>query len=426
MTVEHIEHAAVHSASDANKGAQSRGPLAGVRIADFTWIGAGAYATKLLADFGADVIKIETSTHMDTLRSTGPFKDGVPGINRSGYFADRNTSKRGIVLNLKHPMSGDIARRLVARSDIVANNFRPGVMERLGLGYADAKAIRNDIIYLSMSMQGTHGPHADYIGFGLTIGALAGLHYLCGPADRPPAGTSTNYPDHVPNPTHAAFALLAALNYRRLTGQGQYIDLAQTEPTICALGPAIVDYAANGRVATRHGNDHPTIVPHGVFRCAGEDRWIALAAHDDVQWTRLVAVLDESHAAPNAWASADGRLNQRADVHAWIDARTRHRDPFDLMRSMQAAGVPSGVVQNARDLVQFDPQLAHREHWQYLDHPEMGRTIFNGIPVHLSRTPGRLSRPAPLLGEHTEDVCVNELGYSQAEYLQFKSAGVFE
>ena len=156
----------------------SAGPLSGVRIADFTWIGAGSYTTKLLADFGADVIKIETSRHMDTLRSTGPFKDGIAGINRSGYFADRNTSKRSININLKHPAGMEIGRRLVACSDIVANNFRPGVMDRLGFGYESLKLEYPKLIYLAMSMQGAAGPHAEYVGFGLTIGALTGLHNL--------------------------------------------------------------------------------------------------------------------------------------------------------------------------------------------------------------------------------------------------------
>jgi benzylsuccinate CoA-transferase BbsF subunit len=401
-------------------------PLAGVRIADFTWIGAGSYATKLLADFGADVIKVETATHMDTLRSTGPFKDNVRGVNRSGYFADRNTSKRGITLNLKHPQGAAIARRLVDKSDIVANNFRPGVMERLGLGYEQARAIRADIIYLAMSMQGSDGPDADYVGFGLTIGALAGLHYLCGPGDRPPAGTGTNFPDHVPNPCHAAFALLAALRHRRRTGHGQYIDLAQTEPTICLQGPALVDYTANGRIAERHGNENPDVVPHGVYPCRGDDRWIAISAHDDAQWAALVAVLDCDARPTRSWASADARLARRAEIDAWIGARTEDRAPYALMHALQAVGVPAGVVQNARDLVADDPQLAHRAHWQYLEHSEMGRTIFNNVPVHLSRTPGSLSRPAPLLGEHTEEICTGLLGYSAAEYARFAADGVFE
>ncbi len=406
--------------------ASSKGPLAGIRVADFTWIGAGSYTTKLLADFGADVIKVESSTHMDTLRSTPPFKDGIKGIERSGYFADRNTSKRGMRLNLKHPQGLAIAKRLIACSDVVANNFRPGVMDRLGLGYAAAQALRPDIVYLSMSMQGGTGPHTKYVGFGLTIGALAGIHYSSGPSDRPPAGTSTNYPDHVPNPAHAAFAVLAALNYRRRTGCGQYIDLAQTEPTVALLGTAIVDYAVNGRIAERHGNSHPVWAPHGVYPCLGDDRWIAVAVQDDAQWGRLADALALEPTRRAAWAHSEARETQRLTIDEWLTSETRLREPFDLMRQLQEAGVPAGVVQNAGDLIERDPQLAHRQHWQYLDHPEMGRSIYNNVPIKLSRTPGQLSRPAPMLGQHTEEICTSLLGLTTDEVARFAADKVFE
>ena len=406
--------------------ASSKGPLAGIRVADFTWIGAGSYTTKLLADFGADVIKVESSTHMDTLRSTPPFKDGIKGIERSGYFADRNTSKRGMRLNLKHPQGLAIAKRLIACSDVVANNFRPGVMDRLGLGYAAAQALRPDIVYLAMSMQGGTGPHTKYVGFGLTIGALAGIHYSSGPSDRPPAGTSTNYPDHVPNPAHAAFAVLAALNYRRRTGCGQYIDLAQTEPTVALLGTAIVDYAVNGRIAERHGNSHPVWAPHGVYPCLGDDRWIAVAVQDDAQWGRLAEALALEPTRRAAWARSEAREIERSAINDWLTSETKLREPFDLMRQLQEAGVPAGVVQNAGDLIERDPQLAHRQHWQYLDHPEMGRSIYNNVPIKLSRTPGQLSRPAPMLGQHTEEICTSLLGLTTDEVARFAADKVFE
>ena len=404
----------------------SAGPLSGVRIADFTWIGAGSYTTKLLADFGADVIKIETSRHMDTLRSTGPFKDGISGINRSGYFADRNTSKRSININLKHPAGTEIGRRLVACSDIVANNFRPGVMDRLGFGYESLKLEYPKLIYLAMAMQGAAGPDAEYVGFGLTIGALTGLHNLCGPKDCAPVGTGTNYPDHVPNPTHAAFAVLAALHFRNRTGRGQYIDLAQTEPTVALQGTAMIDYTVNRRIAERCGNDHPNAVPHGVYPCRGEDRWIAIAAHDDVQWAGLAAALELAPETTLKWSQALIRNAARDEISNWLVSVTRERDAYELMQLLQTHGVPSGVVQNARDLIKSDPQLAHRRHWQTLEHPEMGATLYNGLPIHLSRTPGKLSRPAPLLGQHTEEVCIDLLGFTRAQYIQFEEEGAFE
>src|SRR5690606_37699198 len=200
-------------------------PLEGVVIADFTWIGAGAYTTKMLGDLGAEVIKIESSVYPDSLRLSAPFKDKKPGINRSGYFADRNTSKRSIVLNLKTEEGLVLVRKLIAGADIVANNFAPGTMEKYGLGWDDLSRDRKDLIHLSMSTQGAEGPESNAVGYGLTISALTGLHYMSGLPGLEPVGTGTNYPDHIPNPGHAAFAVMAALRHRRRTGEGQRIDI---------------------------------------------------------------------------------------------------------------------------------------------------------------------------------------------------------
>jgi len=405
----------------------SKLPLAGIRVADFTWIGAGSYTTKLLADFGAEVIKIESSTRMDSLRSTAPFKDGIAGINRSGYFADRNTGKRSLQLNLKHPEAPKIARALIAKSDIVSNNFTPGTMERFGLGYEDVAGFKQDIIYISMSMQGGSGPDSRYVGFGLTIAALTGLQYLSGQTDRPPAGTGTNYPDHVPNPCHGAFALLAAIHHKRKTGEGQFIDLAQTEPTIALLGPAVVDYTVNERVAERCGNDHWWAAPRGAYPCRGTDRWIAIAIYSDDQWRALQDVLgaiSDSH--ERHWASHDVRREHRKALDRLIGGRTATWDARELMTRLQARGVPSGIVQNAKDLIEDDAQLAHRRHWITLEHKEMGSTLYNAPPIRLSRTPANLSRPAPLLGEHTEEVCVDLLGMNRMQFDELRAAGVFE
>ncbi|WP_173934309.1 CoA transferase [Chelativorans sp. Marseille-P2723] len=399
-------------------------PLKGVRVADFTWIGAGSFTTKLLADCGAEVIKIETATHLDTLRMTPPFRDDLPGVNRSGYFADRNSSKLSICLNVKTPAGLDLARRLVAISDVVANNFRPRVMDRLGLGYDYVRKLKSDIIYLSMSMQGSAGPDAHSVGFGLTIGALSGLQSLAGPVDRPPAGSNTNYPDHVPNPCHAAFAVMAALIHRNRTGKGQFIDLAQTEPMVALLAPHMLQYAVDGVVVERMGNDDPTMCPHGVYPCAGNDRWIAIACASDAEWARLSECLGGR--APRRWANADCRRAERAKLDAWIGARSGLLDRYALMRDLQDAGIAAGVVQDARDLVENDPQLAHRGRWVRLSHPEMKDSIYGNVPYRLTRTPAKLFSPAPLLGEHTEHVCREVLGISAGEFETYRAKGAFE
>ncbi|MBI2318516.1 MAG: CoA transferase, partial [Betaproteobacteria bacterium] len=244
-------------------------PLKGVRVADFTWQGAGPFTTKHLADHGADVIRIESSRRLDGLRSGRPFRDGIPGVNRSGYFANRNSNKRTILLDLKHPKGHEIALRLIAQSDVVANNFGRGTMEKLGLGYEDCRRVKPDIIYLVSTVNGSEGPDADEIGSGVTVVAMAGLTHLGGRPDMKPVGTGTSYSDHVTVPSHSAFAVLAALRHRRRTGRGQLIDVAQVETTTVLLGPIVMDYTVNGNVQTRNANRVSYAAPHGVYPCAG-------------------------------------------------------------------------------------------------------------------------------------------------------------
>ena len=395
---------------------EPRLPLNGLLIADFCWIGAGSYTTKILGDLGADVIKIESSTRLDSLRLAGPYKDGKPGINRSGYFADRNTSKRGITLDMKHPRAFEVILKLIMKSDIVANNFAAGVMEKFGLGAADVLNTKPDIIYLAMSMQGSQGPQRDFRGTGSSIAALTGIQELSGLPGRVPAGTGTNYPDHLPNPCHAAFAVLAALRHRRRTGQGQYIDFAQTEPMLSLLGPTFLDLTVNGRLQTRRGNDHPWAAPHGVYPCAGDDRWIAVTAMTDAQFAALAEVLSQPGWAKDArWATLPERHRSREALDRLVAAETAMLDAQELMRRLQAAGVPAGAVQDARDVTQTDPQLAHRGHWVRMPHAEMGSSIYNNLPFRFTRTQVRPTRPAPLLGEHTRVVLGDLLGYAESE-----------
>ena len=399
-------------------------PLAGVRVTDFTWIGAGSFTTKLLADFGADVIKIESRERLDTLRDSPPFKDGVRGVNRSGYFADRNTSKRSMTVNMKTAEGQALVKRLVEQSDVIANNFTPGTMEKFGLGYDAVRAIKPDIIYLSMSMQGATGPEFNYLGYGMTIGALTGLQYLCGLPDRDPAGTGTNYPDHVPNPCHAAFALLAALRHRRRTGQGQYIDMAQTEPTIALLGPAVLEWTANGHVSQRRGNQHLACSPHGVYPCKGNDRWIAIAATTDAMWQSLREALENP-----AWmqdpvlATGRARLERASEIDAMLGRETAGWDAEALMGALQAKGVAAGAVRDVADLIKNDPQLKHRAHWVRMNHPEMGETMYNAPAFRISGVGTGPRSPAPLLGGDTEVVCREILGMSEDEYAKLLASG---
>lgn len=396
-------------------------PLTGVRIADFTWVGAGAFTTKLLADHGADVIKVESHAKIDGLRLSPPFKDGEPGVNRSGYFADRNSSKRSLALNLKTDEGQMLARDLITRCDIVANNFTPGIMEKFGLGYEQVRELKPDIIYLSMSMQGSTGPERDYLGYGQTIAAMVGLQHLTGLPHRMPIGTGTNYPDHIPNPAHAAFAVLAALRHRRRTGEGQLIDLAQTEPTISVLATSILEASVNGSAPGRMGNAHRRWAPHGVFQCAGEDEWIALAVTNDAQWAALVDTLDLT--VPEEWGAEAVRKESESELDSLLACTLVDRSAADLAGQLRAAGVPAGKVKTARDVLD-DDQLLFRKHWISLDHPEMGETIYGGPPFRFSKTPGGLRGPAPCLGQHTREVCQSVLGLNSAQIDRLEQEGV--
>jgi len=387
--------------------------LHGVTVADFTWIGAGAYATKLLADLGADVIKIETSTRLDSLRVGRPFKDKIPGVNRSGYFADRNSSKRSITINLKHAEGLELVKKLIARANLVANNFTPGIMDKLGLSYDAVKQIRPDIVYACMSMQGATGPDCKDLGYGLTIGAVTGIQHLIGLPDREPAGTGTNYPDHIPNPGHAAFAMIAALRHQRRTGQGQVVDIAQTEPPMAMIGPSIMNYLDNKKVDGRRGNANPAMAPHGVYPCCGEDRWIAIAVASDAQWSAL----REALGLPDKpeWTHKAGRLADRDMLDDLIAESTRGRHAIPLMQALQKAGVAAGAVHDASDVLTRDPQLAARGHWLVMDHPEMGPSTYNSAPFRFSDADSAPSSPAPLLGQHTREICREFMSLGDAE-----------
>jgi len=398
-------------------------PLSNIKVVDFSWVGAGSYTTRILADLGADVVKIESSKRIDQIRVTPPFKDGVPGVNRSGYFADRNAGKRSIAVNLKTPEGLELALSLIEDANIVANNFAPGTMDRLGLGYEDVRVRRPDVIYLEMSMQGRDGPNARHVGYGLTIGALAGLQHLVGEDGRPPIGTGTNYPDHIPSPGHAAFAILSALRHWRRTGEGQYIEISQTEATACVLGDAFMAESV-GVHQDPQANDEATAIVHDTFRTAVTEEWIAISVYTQDEWRALTHVLGISTAVDANWVTNTAPGSEHA-VREWIETGTTRWRAAELMERLQSAGVRAGVVQTARDVVDSDPQLRHRGHWLRLPHPEVGSFLYNALPLRCAQWPVAPRFGAPCLGEHTMQV-LSAAGLEPSEIDKLRAAGVLE
>jgi benzylsuccinate CoA-transferase BbsF subunit len=402
-----------------------RTPLAGQCVLDFCWVGAGALVTKMLAEHGATVIKVESRAHPDNLRLAPPYREGAEDLDGSGYFASRNPNKKSFALNMSHPEARDIARELVRHSTIVANNFRPGVMERWSLSYEEVRPLQPSLIYLSMPMQGSDGPHRRFVGFGSTISALAGLVHLSGRPERTPVGTGTHYPDHVPNPGHALVALLAAVYRREVTGEGEYIELAQLESTVNVIGPAIVAQSASGDAPTRQGNRVADASPHGVFPCADEDRWCAIAARTDAEWRAIAGVLGHPEWLQDArFTGLAGRKDHEDALEELIAEATRPWDRWELMAALQAAGVPAAVVETPGDLVD-DPHLRERGFWRSLSHPVMGDIVSPGLPFWTSTGQAGPTRAAPLLGEHTWELAESLLGMGRDEYNRLAEAGVF-
>ena len=402
-------------------------PLDGVRIVDFTWVGAGPYTTKILADAGAEVIKIESGKRPDILRLTPPFKDGIEGLNRSGYFANRNTSKKSFQLDMSQERSRILIKELVKTADIVSNSFTAGTMEKWGLGYENLKEVKNDIIFISMPMQGTTGPHKEFSGFGAMMNALIGLNHLTGMPDREPIGTGTNYPDHVPNPTHGAFAILSALRYRNMTGKGQYLELAQTESALGVLAVAIMEAANNATSPKRRGNYVDYAAPNGAYRCKGDDEWCVISCKTEEQWDAFLRVTGLNELSHNPkFASLEERKRNGSQLDAIISTWTKRYTPKEVMQVLQSEGVPSGMIQSAKSLIDEDVHLKYRNHFVELEHPEMGKTLYNNLPFRLSKTPVVIQSPAPLLGADTEFVCKKLLNMSDESYEALIEKGIFQ
>jgi benzylsuccinate CoA-transferase BbsF subunit len=422
-------------------------PFEGIRVCDFSWFAASPVATKMLADHGAEVIKMESATHPDGIRVSSPKTPGLEdqSLNVSGYFNNQNSSKLCLGLNLAHPMAKEVYDRLIMASDIVIENFSPLMKDRLGLNYEDYAKIKPDLIWVDQPMQGLKGPHRNRAGFGAIITPLGGLSAYSGFPHRPPIGTGTNYTDYVINPGHLAIAIIGALRRRKKTGKGQHIIMAQVASAASILETAILDYTVNNRIQERTGNRIANAAPHGCYPCKGEDRvctvmtnlgpapakknnrWCVIAVFTDDQWNAFCKVIgNPSWTNDDKFSTLLARKQHEDALDRLVGEWTGQRTPEEVMMVLQKAGVPAGVVQDAEDVLVHDPQLRARGYYVYLDHCEAGLCAYDGFAYKLSETPGKLSRPAPRIGEHTEYVCKEVLGMSEDEVDMLMVEGVIE
>jgi len=400
------------------------GALAGVKVLAFETAQAGPMTTSLLASFGAQVIRVESTTRLDWHRQVGPFVGNKTSPDRSACYYHVNPGKMGVTINLKHPNATDVLSRLIKWADVVTDNFAGGVMARLGLGFENLTKINPGVIVLSSDTYGQTGPFGGTPLYGVPLTALSGLPYLTGSPERVPQFPGFAITDFIA-PRSNALAIVSALDYRRRTGRGQFIDASQFEATIPLMTPVLLRYEVNGETPERIGNRSEYGAPHGVYRCRGNDRWCAITVFTEDEWQRFCeAVGNLDWTKDPDFATLKNRLQNVDKLDEVVDTWTSMYSPEEIMERLQSVGVAAGVVQGGRDLAS-DPQLKYDHFYQKLHHNDIGNFSYSGWPVKMSETPYRIRR-APFLGEHNEEVFVNILGMSDNEFVELIADGVLE
>ena len=400
--------------------------FAGIHVIEFAAFAAGPGIGKHLGDHGATVVHIESMARPDGFRSNyPPFPDNKPGINRSGVFDLCNNNKLGVTINLKAPGGIEAAMKLVKWADIVIENFAPGVMDKLGLGYSALKAVKEDIIMMSTCNQGQTGPHAGHRGFGSHLTSLSGFTNLTGFPDSTPCMLYGPYIDFI-GVGFGVIAVAAALEYRYRTGKGQYFDLSQYENGVQFIAPTILDYEINGRVMERMGNRETYMCPHGIYPCKGNDEWCAISIHSDEEWDVLCSEMgNPAWAMEKKYQTLFGRKANEDELDRLLSKWTITMEPLTVMEKLQEVGLHAGMVKKMKDLYD-DPQLEFRHQWWKMEHPEMGLHHYEGPPFIFSETPTNINRPSPCIGEHNEMVFKKLLGLSEAEYEKLLQDGVID
>jgi crotonobetainyl-CoA:carnitine CoA-transferase CaiB-like acyl-CoA transferase len=399
--------------------------LRGIRVIEFAVFAAGPVVGKHLGEHGAEVIRVESQNSPDGFRvHYPPFKDNKPGLERGGSYALFNDQVLGATLDLKQPKAVSLAKELVSKADIVIENFAPGVMDRLGLGYGVLRLIKPDIIMLSSCNQGQTGRRATQRGFGSQLTSMSGFTHLAGYGpDESPMLLYGPYVDFVAV-GFGLIAVLAVLDFRRRTGKGQHIDLSQYESGLQFVIPVLLDAQVNDRVHYPEGNRDPHAAPHGIYPCTGDEEWCAISVFDDDEWQALCQAAEKpSWANDLRFATHESRKRHEAELDHLIAEWTTGFKPHEIMTRLQSAGVRAGVVQSVPELFSC-PQLVHRCQWRKLRHSEFESYEHLAPPFVLSKTPAELRRSSPRLGEHNQYVFGQIVGLPPAEIEQLQSEGV--
>jgi benzylsuccinate CoA-transferase BbsF subunit len=416
------------------------GPLVGIRVADFCWVSVGANATRILASYGAEVIKIENRNRIDLTRRLPVYddapartvgeEDSEPDPNRGGVFNNYNRNKLSVTIDLSLPRGRRLAERLVAVSSVVSENFAPGVMEAWGFTYDRLAELSPNVIYARMSGYGHTGPDAHFRSYGPIVQAVSGLTYMGGLPGEEPSGWGMSFMDNQAAQYNAA-ALLLAIYQRNITGIGMEIDVSAIEVGASLLGPVLLESSLRNRGPIREiypaGNRlrYPKAAPHGVYPVAGVDRWIAISILDDDEWSRFCAVIPGGAllGLDRRFISQANRVEHADDIDRILTMVLRNCDGSRLTEALQEAGVRAGMVQNAQDLNERDPQLRARKVYFELDHPVIGPARFESIPIHFSAMSEDNWRSGPLLGEDNEYVFQRIVGISKDEYDDLRNEG---
>jgi benzylsuccinate CoA-transferase BbsF subunit len=396
------------------------GPLAGIRVLDLAWTWAGPFASMILCDLGADVVKVESTGRVDVLRLSGAFSDNLRDYERSGYHTACNRGKRSVSLDLKHPDGRQLVLDLARISDVAVENFSPGVLDRLGLGWDDLSAQNPALVMLSSSAYGATGPEHDYVAYGDHLLYASGMTSVIGHPDDPPTPMGTFYGDPVAG-MFGALTILAAVAERDRTGRGQHVEYSQVEGLLATMpGPLMATSA--GDAVPRLVDKSPAMSPHGFYRCAGDDAWVAIAAEDDDAWSALRALLAVDGVDTPTWPALDERKADEAAVDAAVNRWTGARSPWQVTTACQDVGVAAFPLMSAPRLV-WDHHLHARGFFEWVAHPVQGPAPIPGVVFRVGDGGARVRGPAPTLGQHNEEIVMGLLGVDRARYEALIASG---